>query len=101
MGYLLIKSGLQDCILCGGAQEVNPFSVGSFDGLSAFSNRETEPQKASRPFDKSRDGLVPSGGGASLILEVMNRLLSEEPPYWQKLSATVFHPTEITYLFLV
>ena len=69
MGYLLIKSGLQDCILCGGAQEVNPFSVGSFDGLSAFSNRETEPQKASRPFDKSRDGLVPSGGGASLVLE--------------------------------
>ena len=69
MGYLLIKSGLQDCILCGGAQEVNPFSVGSFDGLSAFSNREAEPQKASRPFDKSRDGLVPSGGGASLVLE--------------------------------
>lgn len=28
-------------------------------------------------------------------------LLSEEPPYWQKLSATVFHPTEITYLFLI
>ena len=69
MGYLLIKSGLQDCILCGGAQEVNPFSVGSFDGLSAFSTRENEPQKASRPFDKNRDGLVPSGGGASLVLE--------------------------------
>lgn len=69
MGYLLIKSGLQDCILCGGAQEVNPFSVGSFDGLSAFSTREAQPDKASRPFDKSRDGLVPSGGGASLVLE--------------------------------
>ncbi|WP_291528460.1 beta-ketoacyl-[acyl-carrier-protein] synthase family protein [Bacteroides sp. UBA939] len=69
MGYLLIKSGLQDCILCGGAQEVNPFSVGSFDGLSAFSTRESEPWKASRPFDKNRDGLVPSGGGASLVLE--------------------------------
>lgn len=69
MGYLLIKSGLQDCILCGGAQEVNPFSVGSFDGLSAFSTREADPPKASKPFDKNRDGLVPSGGGASLVLE--------------------------------
>lgn len=69
MAYLLIKSGLQDCILCGGAQEVNPYSVGSFDGLGAFSTREDEPEKASRPFDKGRDGLVPSGGGASLVLE--------------------------------
>lgn len=69
MGYLLIKTGLQDCILCGGAQEVNPFSVGSFDGLSAFSTQETEPTKASKPFDRNRDGLIPSGGGASLVLE--------------------------------
>lgn len=69
MGYMLIKQGLQDCIVCGGAQEVNLYSVGSFDGLSAFSIREEEPHKASRPFDKSRDGLVPSGGAATLILE--------------------------------
>ena len=69
MAYMLIKSGLQDCILCGGAQEVNPYSVGSFDGLGAFSTREDEPEKASRPFDKGTDGLVPSGGGASLVLE--------------------------------
>ncbi len=69
MGYLLIKTGLQECILCGGAQEVNPFAVGSFDGLSAFSLQEEDPTKASRPFDKRRDGLVPSGGAASLVLE--------------------------------
>lgn len=69
MAYLLVKQGLQDCILCGGAQEVNEYSVGSFDGLGAFSAREDEPEKASRPFDKSRDGLVPSGGAASLIIE--------------------------------
>lgn len=69
MAYMLIKTGMQECILCGGAQEVNPYSVGSFDGLSAFSTGEDEPQKASRPFDKSRDGLVPSGGAASLVLE--------------------------------
>lgn len=69
MGYLLIRSGLQDCIVCGGAQEVNMYSVGSFDGLSAFSVREANPAGASRPFDKNRDGLVPSGGGATVILE--------------------------------
>lgn len=69
MAYLLIKNGLQDCIICGGAQEVNIYSVGSFDGLSAFSTREDNPAEASRPFDKNRDGLVPSGGAATLILE--------------------------------
>lgn len=69
MAYLLIKNGLQDCIVCGGAQEVNIYSVGSFDGLSAFSIREDDPSAASRPFDINRDGLVPSGGAATLILE--------------------------------
>lgn len=69
MGYLLIKQGLQECVICGGAEEVNKYSVGNFDALSAFSTREDEPAKASRPFDKSRDGLVPSGGAATVILE--------------------------------
>ena len=69
LGALLIQNGLQDIVVCGGAQEVNPFSVGSFDGISAFSIRESEPWKASRPFDRDRDGLVPGGGAATVILE--------------------------------
>lgn len=69
MGYHLIKSGLQDCIICGGAQEINKYAMGSFDGLGVFSPDEADPVKASRPFDASRNGLVPSGGGATLILE--------------------------------
>ncbi len=69
LGYLLIKQGLQDMILCGGAQEVNKFAMSSFDALNAFSIRMDEPAKASRPFDRDRDGLVPSGGAAALILE--------------------------------
>ncbi len=69
LGALLIQNGLQEMVVCGGAQEVHPFAVGSFDGISAFSVREDEPQKASRPFDRDRDGLVPSGGAATLILE--------------------------------
>lgn len=69
LGYLLIKQGLQDIIICGGAQETNKLSMASFDGLGVFSVREDEPQKASRPFDKDRDGLIPSGGAATLIIE--------------------------------
>ncbi len=69
LGSLLIADGLQDMVICGGAQEVNPWSVCSFDGISAFSTREDAPAKASRPFDRDRDGLVPGGGAATLILE--------------------------------
>lgn len=68
-GALLIRDGLQDMVVCGGAQEVNPYAVGSFDGISAFSTREDEPERASRPFDRDRDGLVPGGGAATVILE--------------------------------
>ncbi|WP_282159828.1 beta-ketoacyl-[acyl-carrier-protein] synthase family protein [Ulvibacterium marinum] len=69
MAYQLIKSGLQDCIICGGAQEINHLAMASFDGLGVFAVNTENPEKASRPFDKSRDGLVPSGGAATLILE--------------------------------
>ena len=69
LGYMLIKQGLQDMVLCGGAQETNYYSMASFDALGAFSVRMDEPAKASRPFDKDRDGLIPSGGAAALVLE--------------------------------
>ena len=69
LGYMLTKQGMQDVVLCGGAQETNFYSMASFDALGAFSVRMDEPTKASRPFDRDRDGLVPSGGAASLILE--------------------------------
>lgn len=69
LGYMFIKQGLQDIVLCGGAQEVNKYAMASFDALGALSKRNEEPTLASRPFDKSRDGLVPSGGAASLVLE--------------------------------
>lgn len=69
LGYMMIKQGLQDTVLCGGAQETNYYSMASFDALNAFSVRMDEPTKASRPFDKNRDGLIPSGGAAALVLE--------------------------------
>ncbi len=72
LGYFLIRHGYQDRIVCGGAQELNIYSMGTFDALSAFSIRENEPTKASRPFDKSRDGLIPSGGAATVIIESLD-----------------------------
>lgn len=69
LGYHFIKSGLQERIICGGAQEINHLAMGTFDALSAFSIRENDPLKASRPFDRDRDGLIPSGGAATVVLE--------------------------------
>lgn len=69
LGYMMIKQGLQDMVIAGGAQETNYYSMASFDALAAFSIRMDEPAKASRPFDRDRDGLIPSGGAAALILE--------------------------------
>ena len=65
----LIMLGRQDRMLCGGAQEINWQSMCSFDALGAFASGESEPRRASRPFDAARDGLVPSGGAAALLLE--------------------------------
>lgn len=69
LASLLIRDGLQDCVICGGAQENNLWSVASFDGINAFSKRNDDPKHASRPFDRDRDGLVPSGGAATIVLE--------------------------------
>lgn len=65
----LIALGRQQRVICGGAQEINWESMCSFDALGAFSVRTDEPFRASRPFDAQRDGLVPSGGAAALVLE--------------------------------
>lgn len=80
MGYHFIRHGMQEMVLCGGAQEINAYSMGSFDALSAFSVRIDEPTKASRPFDKNRDGLVPSGGAATLILEEYEHAIKRGAP---------------------
>src|SRR3984957_18150366 len=69
LGYVFIKNGMQDCVICGGAQETNIYSMSFFDSIAAFTQKEDEPAKACRPFDRNRDGLVPSGGAATVILE--------------------------------
>ena len=80
LGFLLIKQGLQDTVICGGAQETNKYGMASFDGLGVFSDRENEPTKASRPFDKQRNGLVPGGGAGTIILESYSSALKRGAP---------------------
>lgn len=78
---LLIRSGMQELILCGGTQELGWQGMASFDAIGAFARPESrairegaipsadEAIRASRPFDSQRGGLVPSGGGAMMVLE--------------------------------
>ncbi len=73
-GYLLIRAGMQDVVITGGMQEINWESMASFDALGTFSTRVDTPHQASRPFDRGRDGLVPSGGAAAVILESESHL---------------------------
>ncbi|MBC3757186.1 beta-ketoacyl-[acyl-carrier-protein] synthase family protein [Hyunsoonleella sp. SJ7] len=80
LAYQLIKSGLQDCVICGGAQEINKYAMGSFDGLGVFAINQKHPEKASKPFDKDRDGLVPSGGAATLIVETYESAMKRGAP---------------------
>ena len=80
LAYLLIRNGLQDCVVCGGAQEANLYSVAAFDGIQSFSVREDMPEKASRPFDRDRDGLVPGGGAATVVVESYEHAVKRGAP---------------------
>ncbi|MGN1263432.1 MAG: beta-ketoacyl-[acyl-carrier-protein] synthase family protein [Prevotella sp.] len=80
LAALLVRNGLQDCVVCGGAQEANCWGVAAFDGIQSFSVREAEPAAASRPFDRDRDGLVPGGGAATLIIESYDHAVRRGAP---------------------
>ncbi len=80
LGLMMIQGGLQDMVICGGAQEINKYAMASFDGLGVFSHQEGAPALASRPFDAARDGLVPSGGAATLVLESLDSALERGAP---------------------
>ncbi len=71
----LIRNGHQERMIAGGAQEINWHVMASFDALGAFAVNYTDYKKASRPFDKDRSGLVPSGGAAVVVLERLDLAL--------------------------
>lgn len=76
-GFDLIRAGRQDCVLCGGAEELHPTVTGSFDVLYATSTKYNDhPENTPRPFDRDRDGLVCGEGGGILVLEDYDRAVA-------------------------
>ncbi len=70
IGYLLVSSGRQDAVICGGADEVHHSVTMVFDILGAASRRDNGDVSATpRPFDRDRDGVVCGGGAGALVLE--------------------------------
>ena len=68
--FRMVADGLQDVMVTGGSEStVSPIGIGGFNALKALSTRNEEPQKASRPFDRDRDGFVLGEGCAILVLE--------------------------------
>lgn len=72
VGYAIdmIRAGRADVVICGGTEScIHPLQMASFGAMRAMSTRNEEPERASRPYDKNRDGFVLGEGAAVLILE--------------------------------
>jgi 3-oxoacyl-[acyl-carrier-protein] synthase-1 len=85
LAWRLIRDGAQRMVFTGGSQETHWLSMVSFDALNSFSMREDEPQLASRPFDKERDGLLPGGGAAMLVLESLESAEARGAPIFAEI----------------
>lgn len=86
-GFDLIRSGRQDRVFVGGAEDINIFCVASFDGMNALSIAyNDEPERASRPLDLGRDGFVYSGGAAVLVLENLDIAKQRGATIWAVLA---------------
>jgi 3-oxoacyl-[acyl-carrier-protein] synthase II len=73
-GFREIRDGYADVMICGGAEApLAPLTFGAFSIIRAMSTRNDEPSRASRPFDRDRDGFVMGEGGAVLVLEEYDR----------------------------
>jgi 3-oxoacyl-[acyl-carrier-protein] synthase I len=90
LGLQLIRAGLQDRLICGGVQEDTWEYFCHFDALKAFSLREDAPTKASRPFDKARDGLVPSAGASMLVIEELEQAHERGAKIYAELAGYAF-----------
>jgi len=97
---MLIERGDADVMITGGSEAVIcPMGVGGFNSMKALSTRNDNPQKASRPFEKNRDGFVMGEGGATLILEELEYAKSRGAKIYAEitgfgLTADAFHITE-------
>ncbi len=76
LAYSLIRSGVQDKMVCGGADELHPMTTATFDIINAASTRYNDrPQMTPRPFDRERDGVVCAEGAGVLVLEELTTAL--------------------------
>jgi 3-oxoacyl-[acyl-carrier-protein] synthase II len=74
MGLEMIRSGRADVVVCGGTEAaLHPLPIAAFANMQALSRRNDEPERASRPYDKGRDGFVYAEGAGVLVLEAAER----------------------------
>jgi len=79
--FRLIARGDADAMICGGAEAaITPMGVGGFASMRALSTRNDQPEKASRPFDRDRDGFVVGEGSGILILEELGLAMKRGAP---------------------
>lgn len=79
--WRMIKDGLQDCMMAGGSEAaITPIGIGGFCAMRALSTRNDDPTKASRPFDKDRDGFVMGEGATMLVLEEYEHAVKRGAP---------------------
>ena len=97
--FELIRRGIADVMFAGGAEAViSPLTIGGFGAMKALSTRNDAPQRASRPFDKGRDGFVMGEGAGILILEELDHALQRGAKIYAELkgygmSADAYHMT--------
>jgi 3-oxoacyl-[acyl-carrier-protein] synthase II len=85
--FRLIQRGIADVMICGGSEApVNPLVLAAFSSMNALSKRNGEPEKASRPFDKERDGFVLGEGSGVLVLESFEHALKRNAKIYAEVS---------------
>jgi 3-oxoacyl-[acyl-carrier-protein] synthase II len=85
--YRLIQNGAADAMITGGTEAViSPSCIAGFNSMKALSTRNDEPAKASRPFDRDRDGFVVGEGGGILILEALDHALARDARIYAEIS---------------
>ena len=85
--FRLIQNGTADAMITGGTEGViSPSCIAGFNSMKALSTRNDEPQKASRPFDRDRDGFVIGEGGGILIIEALDHALARNAPIYAEIS---------------
>ena len=86
-GMKIIQRNDSDVMICGGTESsITPLCIAGFNAMKALSTRNHEPTKASRPFDKDRDGFVPAEGAGVLILEELEFALKRGAPILAELT---------------